>query len=245
MIFYSKLEIVVKVIINQMSEIKLYLVGGAVRDQVLGIKSKDLDYVVTGLSSFEELKDFVTNTLKCEIKVETQKYGVVRCVHPTKGGLDFALPRVDFNQDGRQSDVKFVETIQEDLSRRDFTINAMACEVDNNLVIIAGSLIDPFEGYKDIKNKLVRFVGNPNLRIDEDNLRVLRALRFSLTKGFDLDQETANTISNVVINDKVSGERIMDELNKMFAVSNTGTFEILSKYNQIYLLNKVKIKATT
>ncbi len=223
---------------------QIYLVGGAVRDKLLGISSKDLDYVITGLQGYEELKSFVIS-LGCDIKVETPEYGVIRAVHSKLGGLDFALPRVDYNQDGRHSEVRYVETIEEDLERRDFTINAMALKVNDKLESLE-EIIDPLNGKKDLEQKMLKFVGDPALRIEEDSLRVLRGLRFFLTKDLtSVDGWTHSSLLRANIGEKVSNERIMDELNKMFICGNARTVNLLSKYNKLQILNRIKIRITT
>jgi tRNA nucleotidyltransferase/poly(A) polymerase len=225
------------------SVIKTYLVGGAVRDHLLNIQSNDLDYVILGFDNYSDFRNYVIS-LGVDIKVDTPEYGVIRGVHPRLGGIDFAMPRKDENHDGRHADVVFVNTIEEDLARRDFTMNAMAIEVDHNLEL-TDILIDPFNGREDISNRLLRFVGKPIDRIKEDELRVLRALRFSLTKNLSYEHETFNAITNYCISNKVSNERIMSELNKMFACGNTSTIEILIEMKQLYLLDRIKFKITT
>lgn len=227
---------------SNLTKPKIYLVGGAVRDQLLGIKSKDLDYVIE-TSSYDEAREVILS-LGCKIVQEAIKYNVFRAIHPKLGGVDFALPRADFNQDGRQSETKVVSSIEEDLARRDFTMNAMAIECNQNLEPV-GDLIDPFGGQEDIKSGHVKFVGNPYERIVEDELRVLRALRFCVTKMFILDYKTRYAITATRLSDKVSNERIFEELNKMFAVNNLHTIITLVQNNQDYLLNRIKLKAST
>lgn len=220
----------------------LYLVGGAVRDHLLNTKTKDLDYIIE-TTDYSLARDCI-NSLGCKIVQERPEYGVFRAVHPTRGGIDFALPRVDFNHNGRHSQTAITSSIVEDLARRDFTMNAIALPVDNDLSI-TGELIDPFNGQQDIQDRLIRFVGSPQERIEEDNLRVLRALRFSITKGFTLEGETLEAITETVINDLVSPERIFEELNKMFLVDNVKTIQLLTETNQLYILNRIKLTAST
>ena len=224
--------------------VKIYLVGGAVRDRIIGVESKDLDYVIIGLN-YNGMKKYIVDILHMRIVVETPNYGVIRAIHPKLGCVDFALPRIDVSPDGRQSEVKFVKTIEEDLARRDFTMNAIALLVDPITLEETTEYIDPFDGKADISNKLIRFVGDPVLRIQEDELRVLRALRFSITKSFRLDPSTIDAIFKYKISNKVSNERIFEELNKMFAVSNSESMYMLYMLTQTYLLDRVKLKATT
>jgi len=221
---------------------KLYLVGGAVRDYLLGKKPKDLDYLIN-TSSYEEARDIITN-LGCKIVQEKPEFKIFRAVHPTLGGLDFALPRGEAGYDGRSPSIVTSVTLEEDLARRDFTINAMALPVNDNLQI-EGNLIDLFDGQKDLDNRVIRFVGNPLDRITEDNLRVLRALRFSVTLDFELSLATAREIKEFIIGEAVSADRIFNELNKMFDYSNTKTIDTLFRHNQLYLLSKIKLTAST
>jgi tRNA nucleotidyltransferase/poly(A) polymerase len=221
---------------------KIYLVGGAVRDLIRGTKSKDLDYVIE-TSNYDEARDMIV-ALGCKIVQERPEYKVFRCVHPDKGGIDFALPRADINCDGRHADTLTVDSLLEDLSRRDFTMNAIAIEVDSELNL-TDNIIDPFNGRKDIEDEIIRFVGNPEERIDEDNLRVLRALRFAVTLGFSFSGDTRDAIMGTFINKSVSNERIFEELNKMFRVSNSNTIKLLSNTYQLYLLDRIKLTAST
>lgn len=225
---------------------KIYLVGGAVRDKILGFESKDLDFVIE-TSDYNEAREVILS-LGCKIVQERPEYNVFRAIHPILGGVDFALPRTDFNQDGRQAHTKIVNTIEEDLSRRDFTMNAIACEVkfELDMTFSLGKMIDPFGGKNHIEKKIIKFVGEAETRIKEDELRILRALRFAITKNFSIDVLDALVITfSSRISKKVSNERIFEELNKMFAVSNTKTIDLLNATGQTYILDRVKLKATT
>lgn len=220
-----------------------YLVGGAVRDKLLGITSKDLDFVVAA-KDFDQLRDFVLQ-IGCKIVKEKPDYLIIRAVHAKFGGVDFALPRNDFDYSGRQSSSAIASSIEADLARRDFSMNAIAQEVDFGEDWEFGQIIDPFNGIDDIKNKLIKFVGDPALRIREDELRVLRGLRFALTKGFTIENKSLQAIKSTTISNQISSDRIFDELNKMFRISNTKSIELLTMTNQLYLLNRIKLRATT
>jgi len=221
---------------------KIYLVGGAVRDQIMGKKPKDLDYLVE-TSDYDVAKKLIAS-LNCTIVQEREVYKVFRCVHPELGGIDFSMPRMDMNCDGRHADTVSVESVEEDLARRDFTMNAMALEVNMDLTKTT-NLIDPFEGKKDIQNKIIKFVGDPKERIFADNLRILRALRFAITLNFEFETETKKAIQNSYVEEFVSSERIFSELNKMFEISNLKTINLLNEMNQLYLLDRIKIKTST
>jgi tRNA nucleotidyltransferase/poly(A) polymerase len=212
-------------------------VGGAVRDKFLGVNSKDVDFVAVPTQKFDTADD-AFNALVAHLKetgfkvfLETPQFFTVRVQvpdgHPLKertNVADFVLARKDGpSSDGRRPDFVVPGTLMDDLQRRDFTVNAMA--------ILDGELIDPFGGKQDLENDLLRFVGNPTDRIAEDGLRVMRALRFHITKGFDIDADTWDAVNSdfgAEMLMKVSVERIYDELEKMFLANTVFTMETLS-----------------
>ena len=200
-------------------------VGGAVRDKFLGIDSKDVDFVAVPTQQFntaDDAFDALVVHLKeqgFKIFLETPQFFTVRAQVPDGHVLkertnvaDFVLARKDSkNSDGRRPDFVLPGTLMDDLTRRDFTVNAMA--------ILNGELIDPFGGREDLANRKLQFVGNPEARIVEDGLRVMRALRFSITKELDIDDSTWKKLNSQFAADmlmKVSVERIREELEKMF-----------------------------
>ena len=128
--------------------------------------------------------------------------------------------------DGRHPDsVTFAKTIEEDLSRRDFTCNAIACNANGNIV-------DPFNGIEDIHNNVIRTVGNPKDRFEEDHLRILRALRFASQLDFTIEDSTASAIREMkdTIN-SVSSERIREELTKLLCGKNVK--QVLTNYSDV------------
>ena len=195
----------------------VYAVGGSVRDVVMGRKRGDLDIVVQA-----PFKD-VVNRLRQRYRVlpDGLPYKIARTV--LRAGenvvVDVSVPNNEIYPGLGERPVRFqVDTIEKDLGRRDFTINAMAIKLGNG-----SHVFDPFGGIHDIGNKVVRFVGDPYKRIEEDPLRILRALRFAATLGCSIETESASAIRNSV--DKlgmVSGERIRDEILK--ASGNFSTF---------------------
>ena len=222
-------------------------VGGAVRDKFLGVNSKDVDFVAVPTQKFDTADD-AFNALVAHLKetgfkvfLETPEFFTVRAQvpdgHPLKertNVADFVLARKDGpSSDGRRPDFVLPGTLMDDLQRRDFTVNAMA--------ILDGELIDPFGGREDLDNRLIRFVGNPMDRIAEDGLRVIRALRFVVTKsGFTLEGETFQAINSNFAAEmlmKVSVERIREELEKMFSVDSMGTMKLLY---QVFSLNSLQ-----
>jgi len=217
-------------------------VGGAVRDSLLGVKSKDVDFVAipkntemhkNAEDAFHALVFHLEET-GFKIFLETPQFFTVRAQVPECHSLrertnvaDFVLARKDGpSSDGRRPDYVLPGTLMDDLSRRDFTINSMA--------ILDGELIDPFGGQEDLEARLIRFVGDPHDRIAEDGLRVMRALRLSITKNMNLHYYTWEIIdtdfaSRMLM--KVSIERIRDELEKMFAANTLKTIELLNELN--------------
>lgn len=221
---------------------KTYLVGGAVRDEIMGHKSKDLDYTVVLNDDERELIhqrmqspfDYMANTLVdkgYKIFVETPEHFTIRAQTPDrKETADFVLARKEGPySDGRRPDFVEVGTLLDDLSRRDFSINAIAKDTD-------GPLIDPFNGVQDIQNKIIRAVGDPFARFDEDALRMLRAVRFKVTKGFNLHHDIIQALHNEVLLRKlalVSDERKREELNKMFKHDTLRSLNVLEAYRDL------------
>ena len=193
------------------SGIEAYAVGGFVRDSLMGAPVHDIDFAVS--SSPEE-------TAKClapyaKIVDTGSEFGTVTAVF---GGTPFELTafRADCGiKDGRHpQSVRFVVDIASDLSRRDFTVNAMAWSPEKGLV-------DPFGGREDIEKRLIRCVGQPSLRFEEDALRILRALRFASRLGFRIDDETAKALRRNAFRLKsISRERVFSELSGIICGKN-------------------------
>lgn len=183
----------------------VYLVGGAVRDQLLGLESIDFDFA-TPLSP-EEIEAAIRQAGKRPF-ITGKRFGTVG--FKLHGQL---IEITSFRQEAyrpgsRKPDVTFVHDITADLSRRDFTINAMARRDDH--------LIDPFDGAKDIESKLIRAVGQPTHRFKEDPLRLLRAVRLAGQLKFTIEPKTAQAIhklSPLILG--VSKERWQQELDKL------------------------------
>lgn len=205
--------------------VKLYKVGGCVRDEILGLKSKDIDYAVTA-SSYEEMKNYLIS-LEANIFLEKPEYLTIRA--KVKGeDADFVLCRKDgAYSDGRRPDSVEMGTIEDDLARRDFTMNAIAIDED-------GKYIDPFNGIQDIKNSVIKCVGSTE-RLLEDSLRMLRALRFLITKKFSIHRDISNVIwTDYQLLKNISRERIYEELNKMFAHDTNSTFSLMCYYKEVF-----------
>ncbi len=207
---------------------KTYLVGGAVRDELLGVEPKDLDFVMMA-PSFEEMENELI-AQGAKIFVRKSEFLTIRCNHPTLGSVDFVCPRGDgIYTDGRHPDsVKVAATLEEDLARRDFTIGAMAKDIET------GDIIDPHNGQQDLKNKILRCVGDTQTRFTEDGLRILRALRFMITKGFAPEGSISMALSDRTFFesrlDKIPIERIHGELLRCFKHDTIATLNELGYY---------------
>lgn len=193
--------------------IRIFQVGGAVRDQLLGLKSKDIDFAVEA-PSFKAMHEHVRATCK-QIFLIKPEFLTIRALHPTMGAVDFVMCRKDgAYSDGRHPDTVEPGTIFDDLARRDFTVNAMAIDE-------AGNLIDPHEGERDLEDRLLRCVGFTSDRFEEDSLRILRAMRFSITKDLELSSGITAVFRQPSLwipkLEAVSTERKREELHKCFA----------------------------
>jgi tRNA nucleotidyltransferase/poly(A) polymerase len=203
----------------------IYYVGGFVRDTFMGVDSKDVDFAVEA-NSFQEMRDFISQT--STIFLEKPEYGTIRASHPKYGGVDYVLCRKDgFYSDGRRPDSVSPGTILDDLSRRDFTVNAIAINTETN------EIFDPFDGMRDIQIKILRTVGKSKDRFKEDSLRLIRAIRFHITKDF-----TMNHSIDLCLDDKdlisllknISQQRIAEELTRCFRFDTVKTLEVLERY---------------
>lgn len=211
-------------------DIKFYEVGGAVRDKLMGLVAKDIDFVAIA-PSFAALEA----RLKADgfkIFLAKEEFATIRASIPTGHPLrartkdaDFVLSRKDGpSSDGRRPDYVEPGTLEDDLRRRDFTINAIAIDP------LTDQVIDLFEGQEDIKSGTLRFVGDPMTRIREDGLRVLRGFRFMVTKGLQasdgtwaalISPEAAQMLACVSI------ERVREEIEKMALADTIGMLRVL------------------
>jgi len=205
-----------------------YAVGGCVRDFVLsnveGLPIEPSDWDITTNAKPEEIQKVFTKS------VYENNFGTVAVNTESKNEnlkiIEITTYRVEEKYtDKRHPDaVKFTKKLEDDLSRRDFTVNAIAYDGKN--------FIDPFGGQKDIKNKIIRAVGEPDKRFNEDALRLLRAIRFSIQLNFSIESETAKAVKKNA-NDLVaiSKERIRDELVKIIMTNDAKIgIEALNEY---------------
>ena len=220
MSLHIKLSDDVKFIIKTLMErgYEAYIVGGCVRDSILKRKINDWD--MTTSAEPEKVVELFDKVILTGIK-----HGTVTVVL-NNNHYEITTFRNDGEYDDNRHPIKveYVKTLREDLARRDFTINAMAYNEECGLQ-------DYFGGISDLNNKIIRTVGNPVLRFNEDALRMLRAVRFSAQLGFEIDKITFKAIKEVSHNiESISKERIREELNKII-LSNAVKFETLRSSN--------------
>jgi len=187
-----------------------YWAGGCVRDMLLGIKPKDFDIVTSAKP--EEIEDLLEHTIPVG-----KQFGVIIAVQ-NGHNFEIATFRSDSGySDGRRPDAVTFTNAKEDALRRDFTINALFYDP------MKDEVIDYVNGQKDLEEKIVRFIGNPEERIKEDHLRILRAVRFKNSYNLQYHPETYQAIKkHVHLIKNISKERIADELNKMIMGENNG-----------------------
>ena len=187
-----------------------YVVGGWVRDLLLGVDNDDIDVVVVG--SGKTMAEAVAKRIHGKVSIY-ESYGTAQIMTNDGLEIEFVGARKEFYH--RESRNPIVEngTLQDDMDRRDFTINDMAICLNADQF---GNFIDPYNGYDDLRDGVIRCVGDAKERFDEDPLRMLRCIRFSARFDFVIDDETYNAICEM--HDRLSiitKERILAELNKM------------------------------
>ncbi len=182
-----------------------YVVGGCVRDILLNVEPSDFD--VTTSATTDEMEELFSD---CKLVTLGREYGTIGILHSGE-----MVEATTFRSDGAYLDgrhpsyVEFSRRLYDDLNRRDFTINAMAMDIEGNIV-------DEFGGLLDLQNKVIKAVGDPLERFEEDKLRMLRAVRFATTLEFEIEENTLNAIKNTAEKlHEVSIERIQMEINKI------------------------------
>lgn len=203
---YALLERVAKIFAK--NGFSAWLVGGAVRDALLGRAGGDFD-IATDARPEDVIKMFRT------VIPTGIKHGTVT-IRTARGAIETTTFRTEGGYaDGRHPDkVSYNATIEEDLGRRDFTMNAIAYD------ILGGATLDPFDGARDIRSGVIRAVGDPASRFLEDGLRPVRAMRFVAQLGFAIEPRTYEAIKRQDVQDKVRGvshERVRDEFEKLLS----------------------------
>lgn len=191
--------------------VPLYVVGGAVRDFLLGYELGDFD--IASAMSPAAVIDFISR-LAPDFKIDptSKKLGTLKI---SNGADDFeytCFRKDSYGQDGKHlpEEVEFVDSVETDSFRRDFTINSIYYDIKS------GDFIDYTGGVEDLKNKIIRAVRNPDLVLNEDALRILRMVRFACTFGFSIEESTYQSAINNVSNlAQIAPERIKDEFNKI------------------------------
>ena len=212
--FYKDKEL--KFVFNKIQEgssadtVTARFVGGCVRKYLSNDKIDDIDIATT--LSVEEIKEKFLNT-KFNIVETGIKHGTVTLV-TDKFNLEITTLRKDVETDGRHAEVEYIDDWQLDSERRDFTINAIYLDIN-------GKIFDPQMGTVDLKNKNVKFIGDPQKRIEEDYLRIIRFLRFKIMYDSKVELSTINAIKqNLDGIKKISKERILIELYKILDLKN-------------------------
>lgn len=242
-----------------MEYFEFYEVGGKVRDEILGLKSKDTDYVavphqilINQNISVEEMFDLLVKYLEEEnfkVFLITQDCFTIRAKFPENheysGVADFVMARKELSYiENTRTPIVGVGTLYDDLERRDFTLNALAKKSD-------GTIIDYFNGLEHLKQGLLVTPLPVEKTFNDDPLRIIRAIRFSITKGFKLSDDIHQSILSYDYKNKmgvVSNERIREELFKCFSFDTLKTLEYLTKYselaNYIFKDNNLWLKPT-
>lgn len=207
-----------------------YIVGGCVRDAILGIKPNDYD--ITTNATPQIIKSIFSDFKCIETGIE---HGTISVVMDDEI-YEITTYRIEgeYKDHRRPENVDFTSKLEDDLKRRDFTINAMAYNEKEGLV-------DLFGGKSDLQNKIIKTVGNPNDRFNEDGLRMIRAIRFSSKLDFQIEMDTLFAIyNNAAIIKNISLERITDEFNKIILSNKPENIIYLFK---IRLLNNLNISS--
>ena len=208
---------------------KLYLVGGTVRDYLLGLPLSDMD-AVTDATPIDVIK-FLPDADTTFAHLGSLKYkdnsGVkfdITTLREESGYLDSRHP----------SKVNFVKDPKDDYKRRDFTVNAMYMDKDLKIY-------DYCDGQKDLENRILRMVGNPDQRLKEDPLRIIRCLRFSLTYNLTIEQKLEKALmSSIKYLDMLSKDKIVMEMKKIIDVDREKMNELFDKYSIKHLLDVIE-----
>ncbi|MBR6873525.1 MAG: CCA tRNA nucleotidyltransferase [Ruminococcus sp.] len=216
-------DYVVKAIgILEAAGFEAYCVGGCVRDSLLGREPNDWDVCTSATP--DEMKEVFADFRTLDVGA---KHGTVTVI-VDRNPLEITTYRTDgeYSSHRRPISVSFIRDLSGDLSRRDFTINAICCDKK-------GAVTDMFGGTEDIENMLIRCVGDPCDRFEEDALRIMRALRFSSVLGFDIEDSTAEAIfKKMHLLEYVSVERIFSELKKLLCGKDATN--VLLKFKDVF-----------
>ena len=204
-----------------------FIVGGYVRNYLMGIESTDVDICTNALP-----KDII-EVLNLD-KSTIDNYGCIS-IKTKKYNIDITTFRKESNyQDHKPKEVTYVNDLKTDLKRRDFTMNAIVINSEEEI-------IDYYNGIKDLENRVIKCIGSTNERLTEDPLRMLRAIRFSTIYDFELDDDIKNFIfNNRSLISELSFYRKKEELDKIFSSSNR--IKGLNKIKELNLLSSLDLK---
>ena len=201
-------------------------VGGCVRNYLTNKEINDID-IATSLTSDQIKKKF--KTTKFNVVDSGLKHGTVTLVSDNLK-LEITTLRKDVKTDGRHAEVEFTDDWHEDSNRRDFTVNAIYLDIN-------GKIFDPQLGTLDLKNKNIKFIGDPQKRVEEDYLRIIRFIRFSLEYQSEIEKKTIEAIKlNLNGIKKISKERILNELFKILLTKNFEKINENINLKEIFLL---------
>lgn len=221
---------------------QIFKVGGCVRDKLLGLESKDIDFTFvldnldrTVEEGFQIMTDWLTHK-EFTIFLSTPECFTIRAKfpkgHENEGMVaDFVLARKEVGyEEGTRRPILELGTLEDDLIRRDFTVNALAEAED-------GTIIDLFEGQEHLKQRLLVTPTDPMITFLEDPLRVLRAFRFSITKDFQMREDIQQAIGSTAVwmkmKEVVSAQRIREELHKCFKADTMTSLQMLFVLEEI------------
>lgn len=229
--------------------IEFFLCGGSVRDLLLGRTPKDKDFVMLTSMSMKEVEAKLNELSKTEdtcIYQSKPEFNTIRCRIQGEN-VDLAFPRIDETTRRNTELQRFTlrtGSLMIDSKRRDFTINSLYMNED-------GEILDFQNGIEDLNNKIIKCVGDPDERMKEDPVRILRAIRFTITLGFDIEENTLFALAwnrNLLCNSYISNDRIKEEINRALKIDPLKTLNLLDKLDIFNILkvknNKYKIELT-
>ena len=216
-------------IINVLSKLEdndyeAFVIGGFVRDKLLGKESYDVDIVTNALPK-DILQLFGISSNRAS------NYGTIKFSNGNYR-FDIATYRKELVYNGRNPEVEYINSLEEDIKRRDFTINTIAMNKD-------GEIVDYLKAINDLQNRIIKCVGDVNIKLKEDPLRILRALRFSIVLDFKLDDNLLNTIKkNMNLISILSKNRIKEEFDKILVSDKAlNGLDFMNKLGILKLIN--------
>ena len=207
---------------------QLYLVGGTVRDYLLGLSLSDMDAVTDATP--EQMKAFLSDA-----DFTFAKFGSVKC-HYSETKFDITTLREEngYVDSRHPENIKFVKDLSVDVKRRDFTINGLY--LNDKFEVI-----DLVEGFADLNNRILRCIGDPEIRIKEDPLRILRAIRFKIDLNLEFDESLRMVMkNNIALLDKINPDKIKQDLNKMKCREMDTILDTLADFNITHLYNMLE-----